>query len=120
LKLGRSKTRKKFMMSAETLLANIINHIPYTDKMQLSEESKVHPVPRCPVSISNNRHRSALRRLSTSLGSQSTSTSPNLSHLLCMNLTLDSGYVPLILWLGYTRSVPRPSLIKCAISIHYA
>jgi hypothetical protein len=45
LKLGRSKTRKKFMMSAETLLANIINHIPYTDKMQLSEESKVHPVP---------------------------------------------------------------------------
>lgn len=27
-----------------------------------------------------------------------------------------SGYLPLIIYLGYTRSVPRPSIIKYAIS----
>jgi hypothetical protein len=41
-------------------------------------------------------------------------TSTHHSGRTCADQQIFSGYLPLIIYLGYTRSVPRPSLIKYA------
>lgn len=122
VKLGPSDVvPKKFIFACGQLSSTTIvsPHIT-TVKMQLSEESKVRPVT-CTKNItgSNACYRSALPKSSTSPASQSTSMASSLpmaslQHCIQGLTIIDSGYVPLILWLGYTRSVPRPSLIKYA------
>ncbi|KAN0097570.1 hypothetical protein V8E55_002016 [Tylopilus felleus] len=83
-----------------------------------SEETKVSPPPTRRIRSSHRTNRSASSRSSSSV----VYVVPCVAHgisLTAKQTVLHYGWIPMIIYIGYTRSSPQPMFIKSVSSLSF-